>query len=158
MTDLANGTWVLVADGEKAVFLENLTDGQDPFLKVRRLEERENPPHGEQVSDRAGRMPDSGAGQRSAMEEADWHVLAKARFADDMADILYKQAHRGAYDHIVLVAPPKTLGELRDKLHKEVQARVVAEIAKDMTNHPVTGIESLLKTELARKSAPPPLD
>ena len=32
MTELANGAWVLVADGEKALFLENVTDGQDPSL------------------------------------------------------------------------------------------------------------------------------
>ena len=149
MTELANGTWVLVADGEKALFLENVTDGQDPYLKVVRLEEQENPPHGEQVSDKAGRMQDGGAQQRSSMQEADWHMLAKDRFAGEMSDILYKLAHRNAFDKIVLVAPPRTLGTLRDTLHKEVTARVVGEVAKDMTNHPIDKIESLLKAELA---------
>lgn len=151
MTELAHGTWVLIADGEKAVFLENLTDGQDPYLKVIRLEERENPRHGEQVSDRAGRMPDVGAGQRSALQEADWHVLAKTRFAEDLAATLYRLAHRGAFERIVLVAPPKTLGALRGHLHKEVAARVVAELAKDMTNHTVPEIERLLKSALSKR-------
>ena len=107
---------------------------------------------GEQVSDKPGRMADSGVGQRSSMEEADWHMLAKDRFAAEMSDILYRLAHRNAFDQIVLVAPPRTLGTLRDKLHKEVSARVVAEIDKDMTNHPIGKIESLLKAELARGS------
>lgn len=148
MTEIANGTWVLVADGEKALFLENVTDGQDPFLQVRRLEAQDNPLDRDQTSDRAGRRDDGGVRQRSAMEEADWHMLAKERFADDLADILYRMAHRGAYERIVLVASPRTLGALRPHLHKEVQARVVAEIDKDMTNHPVEQIEKLVKAVL----------
>ena len=149
MTELAHGAWVLVADGEKALFLENVTDGQDPFLRVIRLESQDNPPHGEQVSDRPGRMPDTGEGHRSAMQEADWHMLAKDRFASELSDILYRLAGRGAFDKLVLVAPPKTLGALRDGLHKEVRAHVVAEVDKDMTNHPVPKIETLLKAALA---------
>ena len=150
MTELAHGVWVLVADGEKAMFLENVTDGQDPFLRVVRLESQENPPHGDQVSDRPGRMPDTGNGQRSAMEDPDWHLLAKDRFASDLSDILYRLAGRKAYEKLVLVAPPKTLGALRDGLHKDVRAKVVAEVDKDMTNHRVNKIETLLKVELAK--------
>lgn len=150
MTELTHGVWVLVADGEKALFLENVTDGQDPYLQVVRLESQDNPPHSDQVTDRPGRMQDTGVGQRSAMQDADWHLLAKDRFAADLSDILYRQAGRKAFDKLILVAPPKTLGALRDDLHKEVRARVVAEVDKDMTNHPVTKIESLLKAELAK--------
>lgn len=148
MSDIANGTWVLVADGEKALFLENVTDGDNPFLQVRRIEHQENPLNRDQVSDRPGRMADTGVGQRSSMQEADWHMLAKDRFAEDLAGILYRLAHRGTFKKIVLVAPPRTLGALRPQLHKEVQARVVAEVDKDMTNHPVDRIEALLKAHL----------
>lgn len=150
MTELAHGVWVLVADGEKAMFLENVTDGQDPFLRVVRLESQDNPQHGDQVSDRPGRMPDTGHGQRSAMDDPDWHLLAKDRFASELSDILYRLAARKAYEKLVLVAPPKTLGALRDGLHKEVRARIVAEVDKDMTNHPVNKIEALLKADLAK--------
>ena len=82
------------------------------------------------------------------MEDTDWHQLAKDRFADDLAEWLYKQAHRGAFDRIVLVAPAGVLGEMRKKLHKEVADKVVAELDKDLTNHPLDKIESLLKDEL----------
>ena len=149
MSEIANGTWVLVADGEKALFLENVTDAEDPFLQVRRIEQQDNPLHHEQTSDRPGRMEDTGVRQRSAMQEADWHVLAKDRFAEDLADILYRMVHKGMFEKIVLVAPPRTLGSLRPNLHKEVQARIVAEVDKDMTNHPVDRIETLLKNHLA---------
>ena len=32
MTELKTGTWVVIADGEKALFLENTMDAEDPYL------------------------------------------------------------------------------------------------------------------------------
>ncbi|NIZ10653.1 host attachment family protein [Pseudooceanicola sp. HF7] len=147
MANIPNDCWVMVADGEKAIFLRNITDAEDPNLEVIRKEEQENPSDREQSANRPGRKADTGVGQRSAMDDTDWHELAKERFADEMADILYKLAHRGRFEKIVLIAPPKTLGELRKSLHKEVADKVIAEVPKSMTNHPVDEIEKLLKAE-----------
>lgn len=149
MTELAQGTWVLVADGEKALFLENLTDDADPNLRVWREEHHENPPDREQGTDRPGRFHDTGPGQKSAFTETDWHRLEKERFAQELAERLYAFAHRGAFDRLVVVAPPRVLGELRSKLHKEVADRLIAEIPKTLTNHPVTEIEALVAGALA---------
>jgi len=149
MNELSHGTWVLVADGRKALFLENVTDAEAPNLVIRRVEEQDLPPNREQQSDRPGRMADPGPGQRSGLAGADWHELDEARFATDMAEILYRMAHRGVFGRLVVVAPPKTLGTLRDHLHKEVAQRVVAEIAKDLTNHPGDKLEKVLLAELA---------
>jgi len=149
MPKLSNDAWVLIADGEKALFLKNLTDSEDPNLEVVRKEEQENPKDIDQSANRPGRMPDTGAGQRSAMDDTDWHELAKERFADDLAELLYKQAHKHRFNEIVLVAPPKTLGELRQKMHKEVAAKVIAEVPKTLTNHPLDEIEAQLTGEIA---------
>ena len=108
MAQLSQDAWVLVADGEKALFLKNITDAEDPNLEVVRKEEQDNPKDIDQSANRPGRMPDTGAGQMSAMDDTDWHELAKERFADDLADLLYKQAHKHKFDKIVMVAPPKT--------------------------------------------------
>lgn len=148
MTVLSQGTWVLVADGEKALFLRNDLEARNPDLNVVRIETQDNPADRDQGAGRAGRKADAGPGQKTALEETDWHELAKDRFADEIANILYKQAHTGAFERIVLVAPPATLGELRNQLHPEVRAKVVAEIAKTLTNHPIDKIESLLLKEL----------
>ena len=148
MAVLTKDTWVLIADGEKALFLRNDLDAQDPNLNVVRIKQQDNPSDREQSANRPGRKADTGVGQRSAMEDTDWHELAKERFADELADILYEQAHKGAFSRIVLVAPPATLGELRAKMHKEVSDKVVAEIDKTMTNHPIDEIEKLLHAEL----------
>lgn len=148
MSVLHQGTWVLIADGEKALFLENLTDGENPHFDVFREEEQENPPNREQAANRRGRFNDGPNVHRSAVADTDWHQLAKDRFAEELADILYKQAHKGRFERIVLVAPPKTLGELRDEIHQEVSDKVVGEIPKTLTNHPVEDIEKIVMEEL----------
>lgn len=151
MTRLSNRTLVVVADGEKALFLENASDGEDVNLQVRRKHEQDNPPDRDQSANERGRMLDGAdkGGPRSAFEDTDWHQLAKERFADDLADILYKKAHNGEFDRLVLVAAPSVLGDLRGKLHQEVSNRVIGEIPKTLTNHSVDDIEAMVKSGLA---------
>lgn len=141
---LKHGIWVMVADGEKALFLKNQGDTKYPNLEVVREMEQENPPTHEQGTDRPGRYSEGMSSPRSAMEETDWHRIAKERFADEIAALLYKYAHAEAFREIVLVAPPLVLGELRKKLHKEVDSRIAAEIPKTLTRHTVSDIEQIL--------------
>ncbi|MDW4499837.1 host attachment family protein [Sulfitobacter sp. D35] len=148
MAEPKNETWILVADGEKALFLRNEGDADYPNFQVERQEEQENPSTGEQGAHPPGRMHDGGPGQKSALSDTDWHALEKERFAHDLADMLYKMAHKGRFDRIVLVASSTVLGELRDKLHQEVTERVVGEIDKVLTNHPLDEIEKLVQKEL----------
>ncbi len=142
---LRHGIWVVVADGEKALFLRNEGDATYPNLQVVREIGQENPPTREQGVERPGRYADGPSSHKSAFDEADWHRLGKARFADEIAQLLYRMAHRGDFDHLVIVAPPMVLGEMRKKLHAEVADRVVAEVPKTLTNHAVPEIEAILK-------------
>lgn len=148
-TRIPQGCWVLVADSEKALFLRNDGDAQDLNLNVVRLERQDNPSDREQSANRPGRMQDTGVRQRSALDDTDWHELAKDRFADDLADTLYRCAQRQDFDRIVLVAAPGVLGQMRDKLHKEVTDRVLAEVPKTFTNHPLDQVERRLQAEFA---------
>ncbi|WP_025312851.1 baeRF12 domain-containing protein [Roseicyclus elongatus] len=134
---LTNGTWVLVADGEKALLLENIGDADYPQLEVRREDEQDNPKTAEQGTDKPGRFNDGPNVQRSAVEETDWHRLEQMRFADDLADMLYKRAHAHGFKRLIIAASPKILGELRHQMHKEVADKVVGEVDKTLTNHPV---------------------
>lgn len=142
---LKHNLWVVVADGEKALFLKNEGDTTYPNLKVVKEMEHENPPTREQGSDRPGRFNDGPSPHKSAVDDTDWHRLEKERFADEIAGRLYKMALRGDFKELVLVAPPLVLGELRKKLHQEVTSRVSAEIPKTLTNHPVSDIETILR-------------
>ncbi len=148
---LTHGTWILVADSEKALFLRNETDAEDPNFVVIEQEEQDNPATSDQGTDKPGRMQDTGVQQRSGMEDTDWHRLAKERFAHDLADRLYALAHKGAFDRIVLVAGPRVLGALRDHLHKEVRDRVVGEVDSNLTHEPIDAIERHVAKALARK-------
>lgn len=148
MSTLKHGTWVLVADGEKALILENLTDGDDPHLDVTEKETQDNPPTREQAANRRGRVQQSANEGGHAYSDTDWHEFEKDRFAKDVADMLYKKAHAGEFEHLVLVASPQVLGVLRDELHQVVTEKVVGEIDKTLTNHPVEEIEDIVKSEL----------
>jgi protein required for attachment to host cells len=134
---------VLVGDGEKAMFLRNRGDADFPNLVVEKLLEHDNPPTREQGADQPGRVNDA-LGHKSAVENTDWHRLEKERFAKELAERLYKSAHAGQYQHLIIVAPPQVLGNLRNDFHAEVKKRIVAEIAKTLTQHPIYEIERLL--------------
>lgn len=141
---LKHGMWVVVADGEKALFLRNEGDVKYPNLQVVREMAEDNPPTRDQGTDRPGRLSDGPSVHRSAVADTDWHKVAKERFAVEIAARLYRMAHRGDFDRIVLVAPPLVLGELRKNLHKEVEDKVEAEISKELTGRTIVEIEAIL--------------
>jgi len=141
---LEHHLWILVADGEKALFLRNEGDALYPNLEVVREMREENPPTREQGSDRPGRLSDAASVHRSSVADTDWHRIAKDRFADEISQRLYELAHRGDFEKIVLVAQPHVLGEMRKKLHKVVVDKIKAEVPKTLTNHTVDEIEKIL--------------
>ena len=79
------------------------------------------------------------------MEETDWHRVEEARFADHLAGILRERAAAGQLGRIVVAADARTLGELRRAGGDELRARIVAEMAKDLTNLPLAGIEESIR-------------
>ncbi len=136
---------VLVCDGRKALFLRNAGDEAFPDLKVVRiLADKPNPPTHLQGTDKPGRTLDRASGRRSSVEQTDWHLLAEADFAREIAQALEKQAEAGDLGKLIIVAPPRTLAELRASLSERVRASVIAEHHKDLTKHPVHEIERLL--------------
>ncbi|WP_024587897.1 host attachment family protein [Aliihoeflea sp. 2WW] len=141
---IEHDAWVIVADGEKALFLRNEGDALYPNLQVFRQMNDDNPPTREQGTDRPGRMPDAGPNHRSAVQETDWHRIEKERFAAEIAERLYKLAHRHEFKKLIVVAPPTVLGDMRKEFHKEVSDRIIAEVPKTLTNHPVDEIEKHL--------------
>ncbi|CAN0067546.1 unnamed protein product, partial [Chrysoparadoxa australica] len=76
-----HGTWVLIADGEKALYLVNEGDEVHLNLQVRDRADQDNPKAQEWAANRPGRLSDRPGPQRSALEDTDWHQLEKTRFA-----------------------------------------------------------------------------
>jgi protein required for attachment to host cells len=140
--------FVVVADGKKMLFFRNEGDSEYPKLEVERKRETSDAPDRDQKTDGPGRTFDaSGGAGRSAYEETDFHQLEEDRFAAETAELLRKRALRNDFESLIIVAPPRTLGELRKHYHKEVEKRLTGEIAKDLTGHPVAEIEKIIQAE-----------
>ncbi len=142
-----HNSYVLVADGRKMLFFTNEGDAYAPNLRVVRMREKENPPHFDQATDLAGRAANTTDRRGGSFEEVDFHQLEEDRFASDVAEMLKTRALANEYEKLIIVAPPKTLGELRKHYHKEVEHRITGELAKDLTRHPVSEIERILSSE-----------
>ena len=148
MKRLFTGTRVLVADGAKATVYRNAGDAQAPDLKLERSYSQDNPPTRDQGVDKPGRINDS-LGRRSAMETPDWHRLAEDRFIQRLAADMAADLAAGAYEKLVVVAPPIALGTLRKAMSAALLAAVECEIGKDLTRHPVADIEKAVVKALA---------
>lgn len=148
MTGIPHDALVVVTDSEKALFLRNRTDAEDPNLDVTDKDEEPNPPDREQTANRRGRQSESTGPRTYAYDETDFHAQQKERFASELAEKLYQMAHAGAYEKLILVAPPQVLGVVRDEMHQEVAAKLIATIDKTLTNHPLPEIEQIVANSL----------
>ena len=136
---------ILVADGRKSLFFRNQGDADFPNLSVVEKGAHPNPAHHEQASDLAGQSMKSVDGRGGSMEEVDFHQQEEDRFAAETAAMLKARALRHEFETLVVVAPPRTLGELRKHYHVEVERRIVGELPRDLVNTPVAEIEKILQ-------------
>jgi protein required for attachment to host cells len=150
---LANNALVLVTDGRKTLFFRNQGDENQIDLRTEAFDEREDLPNSELKTDAAGSSKQSFGFGRPAMEETDFHQLEEDRWAHAAAERVNKRVLENNFDQLVVVAPPKTLGLIRKKLHKEAERRLVCEIPKEMTGRPIPDIEALIVGE-TRAEAP----
>ena len=141
---LANLALVLVTDGRKTLFFRNHGDVNQIDLRTEAHDEREDLSDGEMKTDAAGSNHQSFGYGRPSYEETDFHQLEEDRWAKHAAEDVNKRALANDFEALAIIAPPKTLGELRKQLHKEAARRVVCEIPKEMTGHTIADIEKLI--------------
>jgi protein required for attachment to host cells len=130
-------TLVVVADGGRARFLEPRHD-RHTLVPAGRAdmvwpESREH--SRDIVSDRPGRAANTASPNiRSALAApSDYHKLEKHRFSAALAEVLDDVRQGGEYDRLVLVAPPRSLGELHELMSPQVKQMVSHEVGKDLT-------------------------
>ena len=87
----------------------------------------------------AGVKHQDDAGQRTGA--TDLNELAHGAAA---AEWLNQQAIAGSFDDVLIIADPKTLGEMRRHYHSELEKRLAGEIAKTMTGEPTDRIEKAI--------------
>jgi len=147
---IPHDAFVFVGDGRKALFLRNAGDEKFANFVTERVLVDENPSTHDQGTDRPGRgFASAKTTRRSAMEATDWHEIEEHRFAQRVSDALEHLVRERAAPALVIAAPPRTLADLRNALHADVKARIVLEINKDFTKHPVWEIERHIIASLA---------
>jgi protein required for attachment to host cells len=151
---LPNNALVLVADGTKVLFLRNQGDENQIDLRTEAHDEREDRKDRDIKTDAPGTQGQSAGYGRPAMDETDFHQQEEDRWIEDAADELKRRALRNDFDALAIVAPPKALGHLRKKLHKEVEKRVVCTVNKEMSGRPIPDIEALLDGETRAEELP----
>lgn len=141
---LPNNALVLVTDGRKTLFFRNHGDENQIDLRTEDFEERADAPNRELKSDAAGSSKQSFGYGRPALGETDFHQQEEDRWAHSAADAVNERVLKNGFDQLVIIAPPRTLGVIRKKLHKEAERRLVCEIPKEMTGRPIPDIEALI--------------
>lgn len=139
---ILHDTLIFIGDGRKALFLRNAGDEKILNLTAEQVFVDENPPTRVQGTDRPGRaFKRAHTHRRSGVETTDWHELEEHRFAHHVAAALEKLVRDRKIRRVIVAAPPKVLADLRQSFHADVKSRIVAEIDKDLTKHPMAEIE-----------------
>jgi protein required for attachment to host cells len=136
--------WVVVCDGAKALVLENAGDATMPNLKTREVYEQKDPATHELGTDAPGRAAGTDGKMRSAVGQTDWHDQNERSFLQDLARRLDAGISAGQIKSIVMVAPPRALGVLRQSYSHELRNALRGEIDKDLVKMPVHEIEKHL--------------
>jgi protein required for attachment to host cells len=130
-------TWVLIADGARARILENEGPGKGLVAIDRLVFQGDHGATHDIVDDREGRTHSSHGPGRSAIDaRSDPHRELKRTFAQHLAHVMAQELDAGAYERLVIVASPVTLGDLRKALPPKVAAKVTGELAQDLTKTP----------------------
>jgi protein required for attachment to host cells len=138
------GDWIVVCDGAKALVLENIGDGKFPNLKTREVYEQPDPKTNEQGTDAPGRSINSVGAMRSAVEQTDWHDETERAFLTKLAARLDAAINTGEAKGLIMIAPPRALGMIRQAYTQHVRGALRAEIDKDFVKLPVDEIEKHL--------------
>jgi len=129
---LPHGATVAVSDGEKFNLFRNAGDEANPKLTAI--------PHGEVDTENKG----SGGRHYNSAANPSGSQIEEDSFAAGTAELLNKRALSGKIDDLVIIAAPRTLGELRKHYHKMLSAKLVGEISKDLTGHSIDDIEKAI--------------
>ncbi|MFO0918784.1 MAG: host attachment protein [Planctomycetaceae bacterium] len=143
-------TWILIADRTKAKLLHVLPHGQGPFPELASLiHEAGRLQARERDSSEPGRVIHP-AGYASAVEphEDRDHVESK-RFAAEIVHHLDHCRQESRFDQLIVVAPPKFLGVLRDAWTPLLRRMVQLEVHQDLMTISATDLQRRLEELVA---------
>lgn len=130
---LPQNTVIAVADGEKLSLFQNEGNALNVKLKAMPAEEIDS----SKIA--------SGARHSSSAANPDDSQQEEDGFGSGIADMLNRQVLEGKIKNLVIIAAPRTLGEMRKGYHKQLSAVLIGELDKDLTGHSVQDIEKALE-------------
>jgi len=141
-------TWIVVADGSGArVFEERVRLGPLTERFEMAAESHENrhraSAHGATVTSRVG------PGRHGAGTD-DPASRAEERFLTTYASRIDAAAEQGAFEHLVLIAPPQALGVLRGHLKAATTRRIEASDPHERLHETLESIQSRLQAVRAK--------
>ena len=129
---IPHGATVVVADGTRVALYRNA--GQDTRLKLTALP----------APKLEGHSKESGKRHRSSAANPDDELVREDSFLAALADWLNHQATEVHVENLMIVAPPRALGELRRHYRHGLKAKLLAEVDKDLIDRPVADLEAAL--------------
>jgi protein required for attachment to host cells len=137
-----NGTTIVVCDGRKLRLFRNT--GTELHLKLSELP----PPdvHGDvEGADRHQHIGGDNADQRRLQDRGRDRSLQEESYAAAVAKWLNHQVIGGKIEQLFVVAPPRTLGELRSHYGDALQAKLLGELGNEHTHDSLQFLEQALK-------------
>lgn len=131
--ELPNGTLVAIADGEQLLLFRN--QGDEKQLDLVNLD---TPKVSDENKSAGVRNQDGGPGG------SDPRDLDESAHAAGVAEWINGQVLKNKVDNLVIIADPKSIGEMRRHYHKETKAALIGEITKTLTNSPIPDIEKAI--------------
>jgi protein required for attachment to host cells len=127
-----NRTWILVADASFARFFE--LDDEGAWVLIKELEHVESREQGQDLMEnrpyKTQHLEEMTAKGHNPVE---FKHLEAEKFARELVTQLDQGQAANAFESLVLVAPPKFLGLLREHLSTTIRRKITMELAKDYT-------------------------
>ena|SRR5581483_728061 len=141
-------TLYVIADGGRARFVERGENGEFHTLTSFVSSELHERSH-ELGLDRPARVKESANSARHAVEpRRDLHLAAKEDFVKAVAGEIDAAHGRKRFDKLVLVAPPRVLTELKERLSNAMAKLAADSVQKDLTKVPDHDLAEHLKPTL----------
>lgn len=117
---LPHGTVVALVDGHKFELYRNAGNESEPELTALPAPKLDSHNH-------------SSVGHHSSSGNHAGHLVEEDAHANAAAQWLNSQVLGHKIEHLVVIAAPRTLGEMRRHYHKQLERSLVTEISRDLT-------------------------
>ncbi|MDG2003096.1 MAG: host attachment protein [Novosphingobium sp.] len=116
---IPHGTIIALVDGKNFELYRNKGDESDPELKAMKAPKLDQHNH-------------SGGGHHSSSSNPTGHLADEDAHANAVTQWLNSHVLGHKIEQLIVIAAPRTLGEMRHHYHKQLERALVTELSKDL--------------------------